>query len=102
MPADLTPAQIRVLGLIGDRMVAVVWHDRREYPGRGLKPWYALTGGVLPTQLHRLWLAGLIRADRTTSSIPSGALRVQRACLTPAGRRALWAATTEQGADHER
>lgn len=95
--SKLTPARVRALRQIRDRNVAVVWHAKTEYPGLGYKPWYALTGGVLPVQLHSLWLDGLIRLDRNDSAplrlATDTALLVARARLTPMGKVALFAGT---------
>ena len=94
----LTHAQRRALAAIGDRQVVAVWHSDLNHPGLGWKPWFAMSGGVLPRQLHILWLRGLIRVDRGagvyelasahTEYGEIGPLHVGRARLTPAGHRA--------------
>lgn len=90
-PVTVLPsAQRRVLDLAEQRLLVVVW--LAEVPGLGARPWYALTGGVLPTTLHALWLAGLVRLDRGASVVAlesRARLRVGRARLTPEGRRRL-------------
>lgn len=97
MSRRLTPAQTRALRLIDDRMIAAVWHSDKEYPKLGFKPWYAITGSVLPTQLHTLWLAGLIRLDRSTLRYEIGRdLIVGRVRTTPTGRARLSAESTHQ------
>lgn len=91
----LTIPQVRALRQIRDRNVVVVWHADEEFSGLGLKPWYALSGGVLPTQLHTLWLDHLIRADRGAGPLlrldSELALVVGRARLTPMGKAVVLA-----------
>ncbi|MDX8151125.1 hypothetical protein SK069_05935 [Patulibacter brassicae] len=87
----LTAAQRRLLALADERLLAVVWASaEHDDPIRGPKPWYALTGSVLPRSLHTLWLAGLIAIDRrATVLLAEAGLRVARARLTPDGGRAM-------------
>lgn len=89
----LPSAQHTALYEISRRRVAVVWRLDQEHPGLGLKPWYALTAGVTPRQLHVLWLYGLLRLDRGGGPIlrlaADSSLGVARARLTPLGQRVL-------------
>ena len=53
----LTDAQWRALAEIKSHRHVVVWQlTEGEFPGKGLKPWYAMTPGVKPRTLFSLWL----------------------------------------------
>lgn len=96
-----TPAELRTLDLVRQRLVVAVFSADVEDSALGVKPWYAISGGVLPTQLHTLWLAGLIRLDRdrmTYRVAGNAELVIGRVRLTPAGRRSL---TSAQSPDSE-
>lgn len=94
---DLWPVpprtQLVALRDVEQRRVAAVWHSTVDYPGRGLKPWFAITGAASPRVLHVLWLYRLIRLDRGAFTCDvDAALLIGRARLTPLGRRVLEAA----------
>ncbi len=84
----VTDAQVRVLGLAEAGLIVATWLEGTEYPGRGLKPGFPISGGgVRGTQLHSLWLDGLIRLDRHAFTFVTAGTRVGRVRLTPLGER---------------